>query len=271
MRQHPYRALFAGLFLLATGAPLAGGCGATINVVQCDDGEEQCGDSCVDLETDPKHCGECFSRCVDGCTDGVCDGGGEGGSGAGGPGQGGGDACAPRTSCDGQCVDLASDRDHCGVCDIACAPGLACQGGVCIPDACAPLTECTGLCVDLDSDPFNCGGCGNFCSSGLCAFGGCVDSCPGGLAECSGACVDLSTNEQHCGDCFFTCGPNQQCEDFTCFGGGCDLACGLCALLELGSDTFVSISGNTIGGGDGVSASCSGGSGSPEVLSLIHI
>lgn len=259
MQQHPYRALLAGLLLVVGGASLAGGCGATINVVECDGGEERCGDSCVDLDTDPKHCGECFARCVDGCTDGVCDGGGEGGSGA------GGDDCAPLSECAGECVDYQSDRDHCGACNVVCSPGEACQGATCVPDACAPLTECDGLCVDLVSDPFHCGRCDNFCSSGLCSGGLCVDSCPAGFADCSGACVDLSTNEQHCGDCFFACGPNQQCENFNCFGNTCDLECGLCGITELGSTTFVTIGGTTGGVGDGFTSSCAGGSGAPEV------
>lgn len=41
------------------------------------------------------------------------------------------------------CVDLQNDPDHCGTCDRACSPGIACQTGVC------QQTVCTGTSVPL--------------------------------------------------------------------------------------------------------------------------
>lgn len=38
---------------------------------------------------------------------------------------------APRVLCDGVCVDLSSDADYCGTCEIACDPGEVCSGSVC--------------------------------------------------------------------------------------------------------------------------------------------
>jgi hypothetical protein len=268
MAPHTIFRILAGLALAAGGVVLAGGCGATINVVQCDDGEEFCGDTCVDLDTDPKHCGECFSRCVDGCSDGVCEGGGRGGSGpgtGGGDGQGGGDECGALTECSGTCVDTGRDEGNCGGCGVVCSAGNACRDGICVFDECAPLETCNGLCTNTDADPFNCGACNVVCPAGLCVIGECATGCTGNLVDCgTGTCVDLSTDEQHCGGCFFGCGPNQQCENFSCFGETCGLACGLCTIAELPSSTSIFTQGNTSGAGDGFTSGCSGGS-APEI------
>lgn len=40
----------------------------------CRLGEDRCGDTCIDLRTDRRNCGECGHSCLDqGCTNGVCD------------------------------------------------------------------------------------------------------------------------------------------------------------------------------------------------------
>lgn len=117
-------------------------------------------------------------------------------------------------SCGGFCVDLGSDRDHCGACFTPCESGLVavdCVAGECVRVQCAtPLTYCGVVagCVDFWSDPFNCGGCGIACDSGICAGGVCVPgpaSCPPWLTECGGLCVDLASDLDHCGGCFVTC------------------------------------------------------------------
>ncbi len=55
-------------------------------------------------------------------------------------------ACDPdRTACDGTCVDITVDPEHCGGCDLACDPGLSCQDS-----ACVELETCDG--VDNDAD-----------------------------------------------------------------------------------------------------------------------
>ncbi|MEM9190527.1 MAG: hypothetical protein AAGF12_15185 [Myxococcota bacterium] len=83
--------------------------------VQCDDTKAQCGGTCVDLETDPAHCGGCGIGCAPGepCRGGVC-------------------GCeAQETACGGNCVDVRSDPQHCGACGNVCAAGTPCVGGRC--------------------------------------------------------------------------------------------------------------------------------------------
>jgi hypothetical protein len=41
------------------------------------------------------------------------------------------------TECDGACVDLARDAQHCGGCALSCAPSVACEAGACA--SCAPV------------------------------------------------------------------------------------------------------------------------------------
>lgn len=43
----------------------------------------------------------------------------------------GGECRAPYVECDLVCIDVSSDPAHCGACDVACAPGVACVAGHC--------------------------------------------------------------------------------------------------------------------------------------------
>lgn len=81
------------------------------------------------------------------------------------------------TACGGECVDVATDRRHCGVCDRACQSGELCVRGGCTWPRCGDAGEralCAGACVDLATDPDHCGACrspcggGLICRSGLC-------------------------------------------------------------------------------------------------------
>ena len=47
-------------------------------VCACPEGKNRCGDRCVNLDRNERHCGECFNRCADGeeCVDSECVGGG---------------------------------------------------------------------------------------------------------------------------------------------------------------------------------------------------
>jgi hypothetical protein len=80
-------------------------------------------------------------------------------------------------ACGGECVDVATDRRHCGVCDRACQSGELCLGGNCTWPRCGDAREralCGDACADLATDPDHCGACrspcgaGLFCRSGLC-------------------------------------------------------------------------------------------------------
>ena len=220
---------------------------------RCRPGQTPCGRDCVDTESDPNNCGECGAVCPEGklCVGGVCCR----------PSQVCGRRCCARNHvcvdgvckdpppacdppsrlCDGTCVDVGSDPNHCGGCDSACEANDLCAGGTCCdpqlvcgnrccelfqrcvdgecrdrPVNCAaPLKPCDGFCVDTGSDPNNCGGCGKVCAADkVCANGHCI--CPAGTAECGGACVDLRGDELNCGGCGKVCARGKECA-----GGAC--------------------------------------------------
>jgi hypothetical protein len=82
-------------------------------------------------------------------------------------------ACAaPLSACDGQCVDLQTNSEHCGLCDVVCGGDLVCEMGQC---SCpAGKTDCAGTCVDFNTDKFNCGACATACAAGqVCSTGHC--------------------------------------------------------------------------------------------------
>ncbi len=132
------------------GARADGGCVAPLAI---------CGSQCLDLSSDPRHCGGCDQRCAAGsfCADGRCQ-----------------VTCAAGlTACDEACVDLDASRAHCGACDAACEGELTCEGGAC--GCVATLTQCGDRCVDLDASLEHCGACDNACGPhGYDCDGGCV-------------------------------------------------------------------------------------------------
>ena len=72
-----------------------------------------CGGRCVDVRTDPEHCGRCNDPCF-------------------------GVPSERFTCCDGQCVGLTSDFNNCGACGKACPP----QTGTCCKGTCLPMRGC---------------------------------------------------------------------------------------------------------------------------------
>jgi hypothetical protein len=80
--------------------------------------------------------------------------------------------------CDGRCVDVAADADHCGRC-----------GQVCIPPQ-----NATTRCVESR----------------------CEILCYLGLELCSGECVDTQTDSLNCGECGLTCKGNRLCVEGEC-------------------------------------------------------
>lgn len=166
----------------------------------CPLGEEQCGDACVDVQSDALHCGTCGVSCAAGQ---ACDGG----------------QCvchADLSACGTSCVDTNSSGLHCGACNNSCAPGLKCSLGQC-SDTCAPgLAECGADCVDTTSNVFHCGECNAGCGTGLSCDGGAC-SCPPGQLLCGGTCVDPNTSGSHCGACFSSCQTQEACQAGQCF------------------------------------------------------
>jgi len=86
---------------------------------------------------------------------------------------------SPAMACGGQCVDVTTDRRHCGVCGRACQSDEFCIGGRCTWPRCGDAGErllCGAACVDLATDTNHCGACRSPCGAGqLCRFGLCND------------------------------------------------------------------------------------------------
>jgi hypothetical protein len=136
------------------------------------------------------------------------------------------------TACGDVCVDTASDIDHCGGCDIACADGESCIDGACSSPECEP-------------------GATESCYDGLAGTEG-IGPCVGGTRTCGdngffGACVGQVTPvNEACGN-----GVDDNCngvvdeeadedgDGFTnCRGDCCDSAgteCGTPALVNPGA------------------------------------
>jgi hypothetical protein len=113
-------------------------------------GMSDCDHVCVDLTTNPYHCGVCRNTCP---PESVCQGG----------------FCSTPPACPaGQtrcgasyCIDLMTDPNNCGGCGLVCEPGALCDGGGCFieterfcgaagqgcdfsPDYCCPGLTCAG-------------------------------------------------------------------------------------------------------------------------------
>lgn len=82
-----------------------------------------CDGDCVDLRSDPLHCGACGEACA---ADAQCVSG----------------SCLEARSCPSglelcseegieQCVDVRTSDFHCGACGRLCGPGQGCAGGAC--------------------------------------------------------------------------------------------------------------------------------------------
>ena len=179
------------LLLVACESPIVG--------LECREGFSLCGNSCVDLRSDFRNCGQCDKSCgrfV--CEEGSCsaeqirDAGVDGGPfDAGkdaGPDDDAGafnpDAGLPGCSvgyqdCDGVCANPSNDPRHCGSCGNACPDGMFCSSGTCAPECEAALLQCGALCVDAQRDPDHCGDCTKRCTSGICELGSCADAIAG--------------------------------------------------------------------------------------------
>lgn len=100
--------------------------------------------------------------------------------------------------CGGPCVDLMSDINHCGACDVTVPYGGSCVKGV--PTCPKGETACGDTCVDLSTSITNCGKCGNMAPTG----GSCVDGgpkCPALTTLCGDTCANLSSSKLDCGKC----------------------------------------------------------------------
>ncbi len=119
--------------------------------------KNNCNGICVDIQTNPNHCGNCTRNCIsmpnfyNRCVNGKC-------------------ACwegwiecpGPQYS---KCTDILNDPKNCGTCGKVCSNSLRCTNGKCTcmpPWAFCPMTA---ECVNLQEDYRNCGACGNQCKA----------------------------------------------------------------------------------------------------------
>ncbi len=214
------------------------------NACGCPSGFTQCGDECVQLDSDRNNCGACGNVCqaptnpadpswVCGpsvtpphtdwtCANGACTLQCTGGFGD----------CNHQFCADGCERDLRSDPANCGACGKTCGSGQECVDGACICDS---GTRCDDGCVDLDNDPLNCGACGRRCpgpSNGAggpgCVAGECTYVCYPGFADCdddmtNGCEINIAQNPLHCGSCTTPCkgGGAQPCVGGKCLSKEC--------------------------------------------------
>ena len=186
-------------------------------VDDCSAGTTLCGSSCIDLASDPEHCGDCETVCPAGvnaaaaCSLSACT-----------------YACdSDYDDCDGAatagCEQSLHTLEHCGTCTVTCGPAHA--TGTCATGSCG-LDFCDDRWGDCNVDPAdgcelaltsltNCGACGTTCSvtrgTPTCAGATCaVESCDMGWGDCNslgsdGCEADLTTDASHCGACGTTC------------------------------------------------------------------
>lgn len=202
-------------------------CGGSVALGPCASGELVCGGTCLDVQSDNAHCGDCTVRCGDTehCVKGQCR-----------PG------CAPNeTACAGHCVDLTTDPSSCGACGNACGDRVSCIGGVC-GDRCAKgqlLCGDSGPCINAMTDNANCGACGVQCGAGRACVGGtCLAPCEAGASYCGAdggyTCMDTTRDPKNCGRC------GHDCLGSTCSGGTCDpviLATNQLGVIEMALDS----------------------------------
>jgi Stigma-specific protein, Stig1 len=128
---------------------------------RCSEGQTRCGERCVNLKTNERHCGSCRNRCG-----------------------------SNQTCCKGRCVNLKKNENHCGECFNRCEEGEECVSGDCKP-SCIPNGEpCT------EQTAQQC--CSNSCSNNICcpadrvglSNGTCAKPCDTG-GECNVGCLCL--------------------------------------------------------------------------------
>jgi hypothetical protein len=83
---------------------------------RCPEGQSRCGERCVNLRFNERHCGSCFNRCR-----------------------------STQSCCNGRCVNLMRNENHCGECFNRCEEGQECVRGGC---AVACISNGNGPCAD---------------------------------------------------------------------------------------------------------------------------
>src|SRR5215217_2891530 len=84
---------------------------------RCPEGQTRCGERCVNLKTNERHCGSCSNRCA-----------------------------SNQTCCKGRCVNTQRNERHCGSCGKRCDEGEQCVSGVCQGGCPIGTTPCGTQC-----------------------------------------------------------------------------------------------------------------------------
>ena len=198
-----------GEYVACDAGDLCSPCGCTAD---CGD-LTQCGQGCVDTNSNAQHCGSCYNLCLSGalCSSGKCIGS---------------DCPDGESKCGSSCVNLDDDPNNCGFCSNACNSMQACNNAACVAsNTCTESKiDCSGSCVDTTSDPDHCGGCGKKCtdaSKPVCLSSACAASCGDGTTNCNNACVKTDGAFSHCGKCGNSCNDESVCTYDTCSSGKC--------------------------------------------------
>jgi hypothetical protein len=170
------------------GAALASVPGMAWANDRCSEGQTRCGDRCVKLQTNERHCGSCRNRCG-----------------------------SNQTCCKGRCVNLQTNERHCGACFNRCPEGQECAGGVCQGGSCPDYTYCClcGYLLPDGSEDYS------HCAHGTTIFSQedcrqyCIDTTPPG-GELFSASFGYTTPETYPGQRYM-------CAGSTSTGFGCDL------------------------------------------------
>ena len=186
-------------------------------VIQCSGKYfEICNGVCTDLRHDRNHCGSCTTVCnaTQMCEIGSCIV----------PTPTPKPTCSSLglNDCNGSCVNIYRDQNHCGRCGNVCLDDEICKAGDCVSTAfCTSNVNCgdkqickDSACVDVECNAdSHCSG-GASCVNHVCQK---IDVCAEqGLTECSGQCVDTNSDIQHCGSCDNVCLANELCIDKHC-------------------------------------------------------
>jgi hypothetical protein len=165
-------------------------CGCPPNI-KCPDGQSECDQDCVDLQTDEHHCGNCQTECL---IDQVCESGkcveDCGTTGA---------ECSDNEPCCDSLICISGTCEDCVAEDGECSDHSDCCGDL----ACDLSGHCVDLCVEED--------------------GACTDG-----SECCEPLVCIDDTCQPCvestGECYTT---EDCCAELVCYQGVCGPECGL--------------------------------------------
>ena len=118
----------------------------------------------------------------------------------------------PHGCCDGVCVDLRSDAEHCGRCETTCDKNWFCIDSVCSQSCSGDNARmCSGQCVSIATNEDHCGRCNRACGDNMtCVNKACL--CEDGWSDCDGNA--LNGCEIHDVSCDCTPGATRQCYTF---------------------------------------------------------